>query len=483
METKKRISELLGLLTNGLFDRGPIFELAFLSVFTEQSTYIFGRSGSGKNIIAKRLVQAFRDPNVLTFGKRQQEIPNEFNDYQIVLFQGFDSKSPICSSFVNIALQEKAGRSLLMISKDRPEVALNRAGVGDQILFVLSLPEVYSVDALHQLLKENLNVKNLVVPSELQISKEEQEAWLKEIEAVELADESLNMITQIAEACNESHIYVSIQKWLAFGLITKTIAYFNGRKKTNITDTFFLGTPIWIRRAQNESVTASFKENLVLWLKQKNPVASELDLSINQIKLEVERTLNANGDVYETVMFNDVECIQYSITVAGESVPLYAPASYIGTNEEFNPFNELKQKEKRVICSFMGDNVCRISIDSFAKRSGLRAKANSETGKTFEPFAKLPARILRINDEEKIKRNKEKLTKLKDLILSVVEKNANALVEFKELYKDVKANRHNLFLNKDYFNFIQEAIQAEFAEISEQIQVLKTLQDSLIQKQ
>ena len=141
MEIKNRISELLGLLTNGLFDRGPIFELAFLSVFSEQSTYIFGRSGSGKNIIAKRLVQAFRDPNVLTFGKRQQEIPDEFNDYQIVLFQGFDSKSPICSSFVNIALQEKAGRSLLMISKDRPEVALNRAGVGDQILFVLSLPE------------------------------------------------------------------------------------------------------------------------------------------------------------------------------------------------------------------------------------------------------------------------------------------------------------------------------------------------------
>ena len=131
----------------------------------------------------------------------------------------------------------------------------------------------------------------------------------------------------------------------------------------------------------------------------------------------------------------------------------------------------------------MGDNVCRISIDSSAKKNGLRATTNSSAGKTFEPFAKLPARVLRINDEEKIKKNKLQLEELKQKLISTVEKNASAMIEFKELYKEVKTNKNNLFLNKDYFNYLQEAIQNQFTKISEQIQILKSLQEALSQKQ
>jgi hypothetical protein len=57
------------------------------------------------------------------------------------------------------------------------------------------------------------------------------------------------------------------------------------------------------------------------------------------------------------------------------------------------------------------------------------------------------------------------------------------MIEFKELYKDVKTNKNNLFLNKDYFIFLQEAIQKQFTKISEQIQVLKSLQEALQKKQ
>jgi len=93
------------------------------------------------------------------------------------------------------------------------------------------------------------------------------------------------------------------------------------------------------------------------------------------------------------------------------------------------------------------------------------------------------ARVLRINDEEKIKKNKVQLEELKQKLISTVEKNASAMIEFKELYKDVKTNKNNLFLNKDYFIFLQEAIQKQFTKISEQIQVLKSLQEALQKKQ
>ena len=118
-----------------------------------------------------------------------------------------------------------------------------------------------------------------------------------------------------------------------------------------------------------------------------------------------------------------------------------------------------------------------------SQKNGLRATTNSSAGKTFEPFAKLPARVLRINDEEKIKKNKLQLEELKQKLISTVEKNASAMIEFKELYKEVKTNKNNLFLNKDYFNYLQEAIQNQFTKISEQIQILKSLQEALSQKQ
>lgn len=482
MDITTRISELLQILSNGLFARESIFEHTFLASFIEQPVYIFGRSGSGKNIIAKRAIQMFKNMNVLSFAKRYQEMPKNLEDYQTVFFQGFDSKNPLCSNFVNVIIQEKKTRSIIITSKERPESSLAEAGIADQVLFILSLPETYSVETLQKLLKVNVALKKIDIPSDLQISKEEHAQWLEEIQKVTLSDDSLEIITQIAKACEVNQIYVSIQKWLAFSLITKAIAFFNGRTKTNITDTFFLGTPIWIRKAQNESITASFKKCISQWLENKIPTLSNLDESLNQLRQQVEFAIHANGDVYETVLLNNIECIQYSITVAGESIPLYAPASYIGTNQEFNPYNELKQKEKRVICNFMNDNVCRFSIDSTAKRTGLRATTNSAAGKTFEQFAKLPARVLRINDEDKILKNKFMIEELKQTLISTMEKNANALIEFKELYKEMKTNKNNVFLNKEYFNYLQDAIHAQFTKTSEHIQALKALQETLSQE-
>jgi MoxR-like ATPase len=64
--------------------------------------------------------------------------------------------------------------------------------------------------------------------------------------------------------------------------------------------------------------------------------------------------LYANGDVYETILFNNIECIQYTITIAGESIPLYAPASFIGTKQESNPTMNLNKKNTTCDINFMG---------------------------------------------------------------------------------------------------------------------------------
>ena len=54
---------------------------------------------------------------------------------------------------------------------------------------------------------------------------------VEKIQTVELSDDTLKMIGQIAECCNENQVYVSIQKWLAFSLIIKTIAFLTDEAK------------------------------------------------------------------------------------------------------------------------------------------------------------------------------------------------------------------------------------------------------------
>ena len=101
-----------------------------------------------------------------------------------------------------------------------------------------------------------------------------------------------------------------------------------------------------------------------------------LEKQMRSLNRSVKRVINATPDTYRTVDFNGVPCIHYSITVAGETIGLYAPESKLCTTEEFSPFNELRKEETRVLCNYMGSSICRISIDSKSKRMGIRASTS-----------------------------------------------------------------------------------------------------------
>src|SRR5690606_31693542 len=102
-------------------------------------------------------------------------------------------------------------------------------------------------------------VHDIQIPEEIQISFEEQEKWLIEIKKVKLSTETLHVISQVVSVCNKNHVYVSIQKWMSFALMVKSIAFFNQRSETTLTDTFFLGTSIWNRRIQSDILTEAYQ--------------------------------------------------------------------------------------------------------------------------------------------------------------------------------------------------------------------------------
>ncbi|KKN07298.1 hypothetical protein LCGC14_1068530 [marine sediment metagenome] len=61
MKIRKKISKLLELLNEGLFERKKIIGLTFLSSIAEESIFLLGPSGVGKSLIPRRLKFVFKD--------------------------------------------------------------------------------------------------------------------------------------------------------------------------------------------------------------------------------------------------------------------------------------------------------------------------------------------------------------------------------------------------------------------------------------
>jgi len=489
MTLPERISQLMAILTKGLTDRESIVQLGLLSIITEQPIYLYGRAGSGKKVIMEHLTGAFRAPSLQAFGHRNAAISGKVEPKDIITFNSFESDNAEMVHSVQIALEEHLARALILISRERPDAALSKAGLADSIHIVLTVPEALSQDALEELLRGQDDITKIQVPQGLAISKEEWATWLQEIQKVKISDDSFAIIANVALESEKNCVYISARRWRGIARIIKAEAFFSGRTETDITDTLFLGTDIWGKRASNEAMIAGFQNGMNVYLKKYAPDVEALEKQMRGLNRSVERVMNATPDTYRTVDFNGVPCIHYTITVAGEAIGLYAPESKLCTTEEFSPFNELRKEETRVRCNYMGSSICRISIDSKSKRMGMRASTSilskedmAGSDHTYEEFAKLPAEVLHANDPEKIQKNRADIGNVNQLLTNAIEMDSKALLNLKNIYAVQKQHGQDPFLNKALYSAFMEHIATQFKKVNEIIQTLRTRQEEFLRK-
>lgn len=464
MTLSSRISELLQALNNGIPERETCIQLGFLATVTNEPFFIYGRSGSGKTLLTDRLSQAFKDSHILKMGRRQQTFPNKLNTFDIIIFQNFNPTDETAKENIQIALHDREDAALIISSDQRPESVLSRAEITDQITLTISLPDSLSPDALCELLQNLGYLENIHVPEDLTISQEERQQWNEAIKKVELSPETLRVIGGLAELCDHNDIYVPIRKWLSLTNMVKAIAFFNGRNQTTLTDTLFLGTSIWGKSASNNIIADNFS-NIIksVMLSDMSDVLNS-DFDANSLYNKVKTLIHSSNNLYETKMYNNEPCLSYRITIAGEPAPLYVPLRYMETDENFNPFNELRQVETRVRCNFHGTSSCTISIDSAVKGVGLRSSMprNNSTQSKFEDFATLPSYILRENDPEIAAQKKTKLEECKKEATAQIEKQTKYLFALRDLYQANKSFREDLFCNTKLFDSLQNELRTIF---------------------
>lgn len=462
MTLTKRISELLLALNYGIPEREAAIQLGFLASITGEPFYIYGRSGSGKNMLADRLVAAIKNAKILKMGRHQQNFPNNLTTFDAIIFQNFNPLDEASKENVQTALTGRENAPLIITSDQRPEVVLNRADIADRITLSVALPESLSAKALCDLLQNQSKMEDARISVGLAISPEELKAWNSEIKKVTLSADTLGIIGKLAELCDRDAIYVSIRKWMALTNMVKAIAFFNGRTETKYTDTLFLGTPIWSRANSNASITEQYPELVKAQILKDIPSILENPYDANALYKKVYTLLHSSCNLYETKIFNNEPCLSYRITIAGESTPLYVPLRYMETDEDFNPFNEFRKVETRVRCNYHGTSNCSISIDSAVRGVGLRGSYSNTTQGKFEDYASLPSYILKENDPEIAAQKKEKLEECKKEAAAQLEIQTKYLLALKNLYLANKQSREDLFCSLNLFDKIQSEIRSIF---------------------
>jgi MoxR-like ATPase len=468
MNLKQRITELMEQLSVGIPEREYCIQLAFLTMIIGEPFYIYGRSGSGKALVLDRLIGAFKNAKALKVGRRQQEVPSKFNEYDIIVFQSYDPSNINMKNWVQIALQDRDGIPFIVSGDIRPEVALTRGDIIDKLALTVSLPDSISPQSLCALLTAQNDVTETNIDQSLTISKEEYTQWDDDIQKIVFSQDSLTMIGKLAELCDKNNVYVSVKKWLVLSKIAKASAFFNERTETSLMDTFFLGTNIWGRSITNSVVMEGFKNIAVEILLKDIPEILGERYDTDNLLHRINRNLFTSNNTYDTREFAGETCVSYKITIAGESTPLYVPVRYIETDEDFNPYNELRKVETRVRCNFHGTTNCSIAIDSTVKGVGLRTNAirgnNNVTfkGGKFEDYASLPTYILKENDPDIIAQKKAEIEEIRKELNETMEKETKNLLRLRDVYRDLKKRRNELFCNQKLFDEILNQIKDIF---------------------
>lgn len=463
MTLTKRISELLTALSNGIPEREACFQLGFLAAISGEPFYLFGRSGSGKNLLADRLASAFKNAKILKMGRRQQAFPSNLGTFDVIIFQNFNPLDEQTKENVKSALTDRENAPLIITSDQRPEVTLNRADIADRVTLSIALPESLSSAALCSLLQDQSKLEDFHIPMGIAISPDEAKAWNTEIKKIVLSADTLSIIGKMAELCDKEGVYVSIRKWISLTNMVKAIAFFNGRTETKFTDALFLGTAIWGKSSSNATISGNFNDIVKAQIMKDIPDLLKEPYDAVGLYKNVKRLLHSSCNLYETKVFNNEPCLSYRVTIAGEPTPLYVPLRYMESDEDFNPFNEFRKVETRVRCNYHGTSSCTISIDAAVKSIGLRSSFNTTTpSNKFEDFATLPSYILKENDPEVYQQKQAQLEEFKVEAKVQLEKQTKNMLALKELFLANKQARDDLFCNKNLFDQIQEEIRNIF---------------------
>jgi MoxR-like ATPase len=299
MGNKKKITDLLEALNEGVFEKEEAIRLSLLTSIAGESIFFLGLPGVAKSLIARRLKFAFQDAKSFeylmnrfstpdeVFGpisvKQLQEdnymriVENYLPDAEIVFLDEIWKAGPAIQNTLLTVLNEKVFRNgkeeikvklkgLISASNELPS---ENDGHGDSVealwdrfLLRLVVKSVEDENNFNSMISDDLKPTVDNISNGLKITDEEYKRWDKEIDVIVIPDEVYKVISIIRRKVqkhndklkkNTNELYISDRRWRKIVRILRTSAFLNDRKEVDLMDCFLIKDCIW--NDENEIAT------------------------------------------------------------------------------------------------------------------------------------------------------------------------------------------------------------------------------------
>lgn len=417
-EVKKRITQLLEQIGEGLHEREQILSISLLSTLSGQNTFLFGPPGTAKSLISRRLACAFESQKYYEHLMNRFTTPEEvfgpvsiqelkqdkytrktegyLPDAEFAFLDEIWKSSPAILNTLLTLINEhvfKNGseiikapiRSVIGASNEVPQENQGLDALYDRFITRLMVPPIVLEDNFNLLLNAKPSTSEPNVDKELKVSLSELNQWNEAIHNVELSNDTLLVIkyirNEISEKNEELGLYVSDRRWQKAANLLKASAFFNERNYTNLTDTILLKHCLWTS-PENRICT----EEIVMNAIESCGIASDINLadldnSKDSLEKEITKELFYKEDVYDVIPLGEADYFKVvakfrehnSYSYGNPEIKqktVYIPFNKFKSKTSFHPVDTSGNDVKEVTCEFDEQGSCTLSYSE--RRYGNR---------------------------------------------------------------------------------------------------------------
>ncbi|PHX04305.1 ATPase RavA domain-containing protein [Vibrio splendidus] len=426
----ERINKLAHALSDGVYEREDTIKLCLLAALAGESVFLLGPPGIAKSLIAKRLIQAFDNSSYFEYLMTRFSTPEEVfgplsiqelkdNGRYVRLTEGYLPTAQVVfldeiwkagpailntlltvvneKTFKNGADIERVPMRLLVsASNELPDEDSGLEALYDRMLVRVFVNRIQNKQNFKSMLTTGTS-QEAVIPKGLAITDIEYHQWQKELDNLELTDNSFNKLfelkTMLEETVKkqssgtETDLYVSDRRWKKAVKLLKASAFFSGRDSVNPLDIMLLQDCLWHSPESRDVVRSVVKDFALNRAFDQQESKAQIEMSreeLEEIQDDVESTLSVSlsmestsGLLRKDVYQNDIKNAKmYSVGSAYNLVKLVMLQSNMSVSESEKGDSRwvyvAKDDFDRVLKEGHGDiygyvnenkNLCRLKLD------------------------------------------------------------------------------------------------------------------------
>ncbi|MCK8069813.1 ATPase RavA domain-containing protein [Vibrio sp. 1CM23M] len=426
----ERINKLAHALSDGVYEREDTIKLCLLAALAGESVFLLGPPGIAKSLIAKRLIQAFDNSSYFEYLMTRFSTPEEvfgplsiqelkdngryvrltegyLPTAQVVFLDEIWKAGPAILNTLLTVVNEKTFKNgsdiervpmrlLVSASNELPDEDSGLEALYDRMLVRVFVNRIQNKQNFKSMLTTGTS-QEAAIPKGLAITDIEYHQWQKELDKLELTDNSFDKLfelkTMLEEtvkkqgSASESELYVSDRRWKKAVKLLKASAFFSGRDSVNPLDIMLLQDCLWHSPESRDVVRSVVKDFALNRAFDQQESKAQIEMSreeLEEIQDDVESTLSVSlsmestsGLLRKDVYQNDIKNAKmYSVGSAYNLVKLVMLQSNMSVSESEKGDSRwvyvAKDDFDRVLKEGHGDiygyvnenkNLCRLKLD------------------------------------------------------------------------------------------------------------------------